>query len=243
MSFQVLAPDAQPCVWMCAGLISYKLCNRDFDCENCPLDAALHGDLPAPPPVEVVTATPSAAEALPRDRRYSAGHTWVQPVPDGEAGLFRVGVDAFAAAIIGSVVGLRCHCPERVLERGDLICDLDLGLGTLSLGSPVRGRIMRGNPGLREVPDQALAEPYGEGWIAEMTDVDPAQVEELATAETAIERTRHDLTRFRRDVALRLFTDLRVGALGWSGAGERLIDLRQILGRVGYLELVAEFVR
>ena len=40
MPYQVLAPETEPCVWMSAGLISYKLCDRGFDCENCPLDAA-----------------------------------------------------------------------------------------------------------------------------------------------------------------------------------------------------------
>lgn len=29
------------CVWMRAGVIRFWLCDRDFDCEHCPLDAAL----------------------------------------------------------------------------------------------------------------------------------------------------------------------------------------------------------
>jgi hypothetical protein len=28
---------------MSAGVIRFWLCDRDFDCENCPLDAALRG--------------------------------------------------------------------------------------------------------------------------------------------------------------------------------------------------------
>lgn len=36
----ILGPS---CVWMRAGLIRFWLCDRDFDCENCPLDAALRG--------------------------------------------------------------------------------------------------------------------------------------------------------------------------------------------------------
>jgi hypothetical protein len=35
---RVLSPA---CVWMRAGVIRFWLCDRDFDCENCPLDAAL----------------------------------------------------------------------------------------------------------------------------------------------------------------------------------------------------------
>jgi hypothetical protein len=31
------------CVWMRAGVIRFWLCDRNFDCEHCPLDAALRG--------------------------------------------------------------------------------------------------------------------------------------------------------------------------------------------------------
>ncbi len=29
------------CVWMLAGVLSYRLCNRAFECDRCPLDRAL----------------------------------------------------------------------------------------------------------------------------------------------------------------------------------------------------------
>lgn len=242
MTYQVLAPDAQPCVWMCAGLISYRLCNRDFDCENCPLDAALHRDFPIPSSAPAPEATVAAASAVPDDRRYSAGHTWVRPIPSGGAPLYRVGLDAFAAAILGSVSGVRCRCTERPLGRGDLLCELELAPGMIAMGCPVPGRLVRGNPSLRDIPDQVLDDPYGEGWIAEITDVDPDELLLLEGADEARARTGRDLNRFRREVALRLFADMRAADAAWGGMGRRLTDLRQILGRAGYVELLAELV-
>lgn len=39
----------QACVWMRAGVIRFWLCDRNFDCDHCPLDAALRGTRrPAP---------------------------------------------------------------------------------------------------------------------------------------------------------------------------------------------------
>ena len=35
--------SGQQCVWMQAGVVGYKLCDREFDCDHCPFDAALHG--------------------------------------------------------------------------------------------------------------------------------------------------------------------------------------------------------
>lgn len=46
MSLDVVFPNAQTCVWMEAGVISFWLCNREYDCEHCPLDAALRGGSP-----------------------------------------------------------------------------------------------------------------------------------------------------------------------------------------------------
>ena len=35
-------PPPTCCVWMDAGVVNYKLCDRAYDCERCPLDQALH---------------------------------------------------------------------------------------------------------------------------------------------------------------------------------------------------------
>ena len=35
-------PPPIRCVWMDAGVVNYKLCDRGYDCERCPLDQALH---------------------------------------------------------------------------------------------------------------------------------------------------------------------------------------------------------
>jgi hypothetical protein len=78
---------------MSAGLVRYKLCDRDFDCERCPLDAALRGD------AEWREAEPTRADeprrglAFPDDRRYSDGHLWAFD----RGGIARAGVDALAA--------------------------------------------------------------------------------------------------------------------------------------------------
>ena len=34
-------PGALPCVWMSAGLVSFKLCDREGECEGCPFDRAM----------------------------------------------------------------------------------------------------------------------------------------------------------------------------------------------------------
>ena len=41
------APDRThaelPCVWVSAGVLSYRPCDREYECEGCPLYLALRG--------------------------------------------------------------------------------------------------------------------------------------------------------------------------------------------------------
>lgn len=34
-------PGLLPCVWMSAGLVAFKLCDREGECESCPFDRAM----------------------------------------------------------------------------------------------------------------------------------------------------------------------------------------------------------
>ena len=82
-----------------------------------------------------------------------------------------------------------------------------------------------------------------EGWIAEFQAEDMADMEQLVPAELARERSRLDLQRFRRRVAMHLLADDagRVGRTLADG-GELLTDLRQMLGGPKYLDIIREFI-
>ena len=58
-------PGVLPCVWMSAGLVSFKLCDREGECEGCPFDRAMRGPTPrcsprTPVPVPTVGAPAGA---------------------------------------------------------------------------------------------------------------------------------------------------------------------------------------
>lgn len=107
MSYQVLAPETRPCVWMSAGLISYRLCERGFDCDNCPLDAALRGGLAEPARPSPSLNRRSHGALFPPNRLYAPCHLWVQATTLPDVHLWRVGLDAFAAALMGCASGVR----------------------------------------------------------------------------------------------------------------------------------------
>jgi glycine cleavage system H protein len=257
-----------PCIWMTAGLVSYRLCDREYDCDRCPLDAALRGPgstaaVPAPPAAGGDGAKGPARHGgdFPADRRYGAGHTWLRPSGDDVPGRFRVGLDGFAAALLAPPRAVRCAPAGRLLAPGETACELDLEGGVLALGPPLAGEVVAVNAACRRDPSLLVADPYGDGWLFEIAAVaadadsgagctpaatppaDAAAPGPLFPAAEARRRAGHDLRHFRRRVALDLLAaDDGVGATLPDG-GEPLLDLRGLLGARRHLELVRELVR
>jgi glycine cleavage system H protein len=240
MFHRVVPENAQPCLWVSAGLLTYKLCDRDFDCDHCPLDTALRGGVPVGRPCESVFPRIRDGNPFPEDRRYTAGHSWVQAVAGEEGRTFRLGLDAFAAAIIGWCQEIRWRTSKA--NRGETISEIDLGLGVLSVGAPLQCNVAAGNPALLEDPRRLVTAPYTEGWILDLVMDDPAQCDGLLTADAARRKTQLDFQRFRRRAAMQLLADATVVGPSLADGGELLTDLRQMLGGHAYLDLLRELI-
>lgn len=53
-----LDQPSKRCIWMTAGVVSYKLCPLQFECDNCEFDAAMRQkDRPTDPPQSCPPAT------------------------------------------------------------------------------------------------------------------------------------------------------------------------------------------
>lgn len=233
-------PHAKPCVWMTAGLLTYKLCDRDFECERCPLDAALRRE-----PIDELAVpalrAPELSRAYPNDRLYAAGHLWVQPAGGAESPYLRVGIDAFAAVVMGSCRSVFCQPPDCHLQPGDLLATVDLGLGVLTVGAPVAGKAVELNPLLWHDPRLMISQPYGSGWIAHVIADSITDLDALLPAAAARDSALADLGRLRRRVATQLLAEEGEWA-SMANGGEMACDLRAILGGTKYLNLLQELI-
>jgi glycine cleavage system H protein len=237
----LLREGAEPCVWMSAGQVAYKLCDRDFRCEECPLDACFRGQ---GNPAEFPAATaPSRADEseYPDDRRYDTGHTWAGVVSDER---IRIGLDAFAARLLRHISGIVLPPPGGRVERGHVGCWVtDEGV-TISLKSPVSGTVVRSNPRLRGSPALAAESPYAEGWLLEVACEDPeAAVGGLLGAPEIRERSRADVERLR-NLSLLAQEGAEAPSVGptLADGGEPAPDLRRLLGAAGFYRIVARLL-
>jgi glycine cleavage system H protein len=236
-------PDGrQSCLWMTAGVLNYRLCDRDFDCDHCSLDAALRTRRPAGPRHEALLAPTRETWGFPDDRRYTRGHCWLQACGCPNDGSVRLGVDAFAATLIGRCQSATWHASPSALACGDPLCHVDLGIGILPISMPIRGQVTRGNDALADSPCRVVTEPYDDGWIVEFRAEDSRDLDGLLSADAACENARLDLQRFRRQVAVHLFDDATGIGRSLPDGGELIADLRQLLGGTNYLDLLREMI-
>lgn len=125
---------------------------------------------------------------LPEDLYYLVDkHVWVRP--EGQ-GVVRLGLTPVAYRLLrNSVVAISVKSKSlgHEVEKGKSLAMVESLKYNGPLAAPFRGVLLRGNDRLAADPDLAAADPYGEGWIAEMQPADwEAAQADLLTGRAAI---------------------------------------------------------
>jgi glycine cleavage system H protein len=235
--------DGQACIWMRAQVLSYRLCDRDFDCERCPLDAALQGRTQG----AMAACAPgdwgrSGYRLYPQDRQFSQGHAWAFSLG---ADVVRVGVDALVAWLVARTVGAKLPKLGAKVERGEVLATLVVEGGEINVHAPITGKVLAHNAMLSDCPELVAAAPYGAGWLVDIGVDDKRgskQLSQLLCGPDMEEMSRSHLHHFHsRTDALIAAHPAAVGATMADG-GTPLADPRAMLGSQRYLELVQELL-
>ncbi|MFN8547846.1 MAG: hypothetical protein U0527_07750 [Candidatus Eisenbacteria bacterium] len=158
------------CVWMEAGVVDYRLCDRDLDCEDCPFDRGMRPSGTRATPIAPGHSSEDSLQVrglrFPRDRFYDRHHMWARV----EAGArVRVGLDALAVSLLVQNHGVHPPSAEQRVGPGHASWEVIGRAGLLRLGSPVVGRVTEVNRSLLTSPRQLLRDPYGTGWVFTVT--------------------------------------------------------------------------
>ena len=84
-------------MWMVAGLLGYRICDRDFDCEHCPLDAAIHGAHGGRDPGTVEPGEDAPARGIRDGLAYHPVYGWAAEAAKGRV---RWGIDGLSARLL-----------------------------------------------------------------------------------------------------------------------------------------------
>ena len=238
-----LPSGADECIWMRARVIAYRLCERKFDCESCPLDASLRGvaaSRSSSMQPQAHDAGPGEYRLYPRDRRFGAGHTWVHVSLENPA---RVGIDAVLAWLIGEVEVAQLAPIDSWLDRGDTVATLRSDGAMIKIRTPISGRVLSHNDLLASCPELVVAAPYRGGWLADLAAAPERQAwqqYDLMTGGQMEKRAQTDLHRFHRRVDSVLNVGRPEVGNTMADGGEPAGDVRAMLGSGRFLELVRE---
>jgi glycine cleavage system H protein len=127
-------------------------------------------------------ASRSRKSDFPDDRWYSRERIWIARAPI--AGAYRVGVvfPAFAPPAPGGRPATAYFVQileEAALTAGRPFGVIETEIARLDLVAPVSARLVRSNPALAADPGLVSADPFGEGWLCELTRVSAEALERL----------------------------------------------------------------
>ncbi|GAB77464.1 glycine cleavage system H protein [Austwickia chelonae] len=112
----------------------------------------------------------------PADLRYTAEHEWVRR---GEGNIVRVGITSFAQDALGDVVYVSLPEVGSAVSAGDSCGEIESTKSVSELYSPLTGEVTAVNSALDSSPELVNSDPYGEGWMFEMSVVDPSTADGL----------------------------------------------------------------
>ena len=102
---------------------------------------------------------------IPSDLRYSSDHEWA----NSNGGVVRIGITDYAQDALGDVVFVDLPKVGVALEKGATLGEVESTKSVSEIYAPVGGTVSAVNTQLTSSPELINADPYGEGWICEIT--------------------------------------------------------------------------
>ena len=119
------------------------------------------------------------SDDIPEDLRYSKEHEWVQL----EEGLATVGITDYAQEQLGEITYVELPAVGTHVSQSDELGSIDSAKAASDVYAPVGGVVVEVNDALDEAPEAINDDPYGDGWICRLENVDEAGLENLLSAE------------------------------------------------------------
>ena len=115
---------------------------------------------------------------IPENLYYSKEHEWVSI----DADTATVGITAHAAEQLGDITFVELPEMDAIVVQGSELAVVESIKAASDIFAPVGGVVKEINSELDDSPERINSDPYGEGWICKIDDVNDSEVNELMTA-------------------------------------------------------------
>lgn len=123
---------------------------------------------------------------FPENLRYTKDHEWVSL----EGDVATIGITEFAQGELGDIVYVEIETKGEHLAAEDVFGTVEAVKTVSDLYLPVTGTVTEINENLNNKPELVNEDPYGGGWMIKVKVDNPADVENLLTAEAYAALTR-----------------------------------------------------
>jgi glycine cleavage system H protein len=115
---------------------------------------------------------------IPDDFRYSSDHEWAKASGD----VIRIGITDYAQDALGDVVFVDLPKVGAAVDAHGSIGEVESTKSVSEIYAPIGGTVTAVNDALIKSPESINADPYGEGWICEITTTASADFDALLDA-------------------------------------------------------------
>ena len=115
---------------------------------------------------------------IPSELRYSHDHEWAKANGD----VIRVGITDYAQDALGDVVFVDLPKVGTAIDAHGVVGEVESTKSVSEIYAPVGGTVTAVNDSLTSAPELVNADPYGDGWICEITTTSSADFDALLDA-------------------------------------------------------------
>lgn len=144
------------------GRIEKRSCAYDYECSKCDFDQFFEDVWTTKNKTVPEEARHIKGFDVPEGYYFHDGHTWAR-IESG--GYIRIGLDDFSLKLLGKADTLDLPLMGKTFDQGVAGWGLRRKENTADVLSPVNGVIVEVNSQVREKPELANREPYGDGWL------------------------------------------------------------------------------
>lgn len=122
----------------------------------------------------------------PDDLHYTADHEWLRTIDGGRV---RVGITDYAQGALGDIVFVQLPETGTRADAGQAIAEVESTKSVSDVYAPVAGEVTGRNEVLDASPELVNSDPYGAGWLFELTLDSTLDQAQLLDAEGYVKHT------------------------------------------------------
>jgi glycine cleavage system H protein len=116
---------------------------------------------------------------VPQELKYTESHEWVGVEADGTV---RIGISDHAQEQLGDLVFVELPAVGDTIDQGDPCSVVESVKAASDIYAPVTGEVVAVNEDLEDDPGIINSDPYGDGWLFQVSLSDAKELDELLDA-------------------------------------------------------------